>query len=303
MQLPEARAQFLLMLNTVRGASPHTLRNYSIDLADFESFLAESHCPDIDSVDRKHIRTFVALMSDRGLSRKTIARRLSAIRSFFSYFVRTGTTSNNPLDDIELPKIERKIPKTASYEEIKILFSLPNTTMLLGLRDRVIMELFFSSGIRLSELVMTDRADFDPANLLMKIHGKGKKERLVPLTKGTSSLLERYLAHPERHLEIDGHKGERDKKAIFLNRDGGRLSARSVDRMFEGYLKASGLNLRITPHTIRHTIATQLLENGMDLKTIQHILGHTSLATTTIYTHVSKKLEKQVYKKTHPRAL
>ncbi len=156
------------------------------------------------------------------------------------------------------------------------------------------MELFYSSGLRLSELAGLNRRDFDRVNEILTIFGKGKKQRQTPITKTAADLLVQYLSHPERD--------EKDVQAIFLNKWGKRISARSIDRNFAAYLKASGLSEKITPHTIRHTIATHWLENGMDLKTIQMLLGHTSLATTTIYTHVSPKLKREVYDRTHPRA-
>ena len=164
------------------------------------------------------------------------------------------------------------------------------------------MELFYSSGLRVSELVDLNRPDFDPQSLLLKVRGKGKKERIVPITQNASTWLSSYLNHPERHKEIDGHLPEVDPNAIFLNKLGTRLTTRSVDRNFDKYLTISGLAGKVTPHTIRHTIATHWLENGMDLKTIQTLLGHRSLATTTIYTHVNTKLKQKVYQESHPRA-
>ena len=170
----------------------------------------------------------------------------------------------------------------------------PDIANYLGLRDRAMMELFYSSGLRLSEMTGLSKGDFDEKNLILNIFGKGKKQRQTPITKTAAEWLLRYLNAPEREAK--------DPKALFLNHRGKRLTPRSVDRNFVHYLKASGLSRRITPHTIRHTIATHWLENGMDLKTIQMLLGHNSLATTTIYTHVSTKLKREVYDKTHPRA-
>ena len=170
----------------------------------------------------------------------------------------------------------------------------PDTSNYLGFRDRVIMELFYSSGLRLSEVAGLNRRDFDEKSLVLNIFGKGKKQRQAPITETAVNWVVQYLNHPERD--------EKDPEAIFLNRFGKRITSRSIDRNFERYLRSSGLSVRITRHTIRHTIATHWLENGMDLKTIQMLLGHTSLTTTTIYTHVSSKLKRQVYDKTHPRA-
>jgi integrase/recombinase XerC len=185
---------------------------------------------------------------------------------------------------------------------VQRLFDQPRTEEYLGFRDRCIMELFYSSGLRVSELVALNRSDFDPQAFVVKLKGKGKKERVIPITKNAAGWISAYLNHPQRHSDEEGHLAQADPQAIFLNRLGTRLTARSVDRKFDLYLAASGLAGHVTPHTIRHTIATHWLENGMDLKTIQILLGHSSLATTTLYTHVSPKLKKEVYDKTHPRA-
>ena len=172
----------------------------------------------------------------------------------------------------------------------------------LGFRDRVIIELFYSSGLRVSELCALNREDVILPNLSMRVKGKGKKERIIPITKNASRWLHDYLNHPDRYAGSSTFQPQHDPQAIFLNKWGRRLSARSVDRLFRRYLLSSGIAATVTPHTIRHTIATHWLENGMDLKTIQGILGHSSLSTTTIYTKVSTKLKKEVYNKAHPRA-
>ena len=295
--------KFLNYLRVIKEASVHTLRSYSIDLAALNDFLKkENFAGSIRQIDRKVIRAFVADQHVQNLSKRTLARRLSAIRSFFKYLIKEKLIEKSPLDDIEQPKLERKIPTSLNFEQIKNLFSQPDIITLFGFRDRCMMELLYSSGLRVSELASLNRQDIDFVNLLVKVRGKGKKERLVPITKSSAKWLDEYLNHPERKIDMDGHKGEIDHNAIFLNRHGMRITTRSIDRLFENYLKKSGLAGNITPHTIRHTIATHLLENGMDLKTIQHLLGHSSLATTTIYTQVSTKLKRKVYQEAHPRA-
>jgi integrase/recombinase XerC len=223
-------------------------------------------------------------------------RRLSALRSFFKFAMREKIASENPLEEIESPKKEKKLPVSITYGQIEILFSQPDTSDYLGFRDRAIMELFYSSGLRLSEVAGLNRSECDLKNQMLNIYGKGKKQRQTPITKTAAEWISNYLNHPERPLV------EKDGEAVFLNKWGARISPRSIDRNFAAYLKASGLSERITPHTIRHTIATHWLENGMNLKTIQMLLGHTSLATTTIYTHVSPRLKREVYDKAHPRA-
>lgn len=278
--------RFLDYLRVVKNSSEHTIRAYSIDLCDFKKF----GC----TWDKKGIRQFLAHLYENKASHKTIMRKISTLRSFFKYLFKEGIIQENPMNEIDSPKKIKKLPVAITYEQIEILFQKPDLTTYLGLRDRCMMELLYSSGIRLSELVGLNHSDFNAKGLVLNIFGKGKKQRIVPITKSAAGWLKKYLEDPERE--------EVDPDAIFLNRWGKRLSARSVDRHFQSYLKSTGLPQKITPHTIRHTIATHWLEKGMDLKTIQTILGHSSLSTTTIYTHVSPKLKREVYDKTHPRA-
>lgn len=280
--------QFLSHLNVAKGVSAHTIRGYRLDLTSFLTFA------DGEEITKRTVRRYLADLFERKASTRTVLRRLSALRSFYRFAIREKWVSENPLEEIDSPKKEKRLPVSISYEQVQHLFNQPDTADYLGFRDRVIMELFYSSGLRLSEVTGLNRRDFDPKELVLNIFGKGKKQRQAPITQTAADWLNRYLAHPERD--------EKDPQAIFLNRWGTRLSPRSVDRNFAAYLKASGLSERVTPHTIRHTIATHWLENGMDLKTIQMLLGHTSLATTTIYTHVSPKLKRAVYDKAHPRA-
>jgi integrase/recombinase XerC len=247
-------------------------------------------------VSKREIRRYLSALYDQKMATSTILRRLSALRSLYKYAMKEKLIFENPLEEIDSPKKEKKLPRSISYEQVEHLLNQPDLSTYLGRRDRCIMELFYSSGLRLSELVGLKRRDFDIKNQILTIYGKGKKQRQSPITKTAADWVVSYLNDPNRSSI------EKDKEKIFLNRWGGPLSARSVDRKFAIYLKSSGLSEKITPHTIRHTIATHWLENGMDLKTIQMLLGHTSLATTTIYTHVSSKLKREVYDKTHPRA-
>lgn len=325
-----AAYRFLEHLGAVKNASEHTIRNYAIDLNSLKNYLERSvlkemrpeEIPDkirydisyqerwkgkddllpLDMIDRKTIRGFLAELHTANQNKRTIVRRLSSLRTFFKFAISQKYITENPVEEIETPKIEKRVPHSLSYDQVQKLFDQPDVRDYLGFRDRVIMELFYSSGLRVSELVQLNRNDVDPKNLLIRLKGKGKKERVVPITKNAAEWIIAYLTHVERHQEMDGHQAEVDSEAIFLNKHGTRLTARSVDRNFDKYLTASGLAGKVTPHTIRHTIATHWLENGMDLKTIQVLLGHSSLATTTIYTQVSTKLKKKVYDQAHPRA-
>lgn len=295
MDFSKATSQFLNHLKLSKGVSDHTLRAYSIDFNSFAAFCKEASTPlSLESISKRLIRRYLSHLHELNASTRTILRRLCALRSFYKFAMREKLISENPIEEIDSPKKEKRLPVSITYEQVQLLFARPDLSNYLGFRDRTIMELFYSSGLRLSELTGLNRRDFDARNLVLTIYGKGKKMRQVPITQTAAKWVAEYLNHNDRKTN--------DPQAIFLNKWGKRLSSRSVDRHFAAYLKASGLSEKITPHTIRHTIATHWLEHGMDLKTIQLLLGHTSLATTTIYTHVSPKLKREVYEKTHPRA-
>ena len=295
MDLQKNVQEFIYHLEVVKNSSEHTLRNYRLDLKSFEKFSKDQ------KVDKRLIRSYLAHLQKKRLSKRTTLRHLSSIRSFFKYLLKEKKIEESPMQDIGSPKLDKPIPKALSYSEVEELFNQVDTTTLLGLRDRAIMELFYSSGLRLSELAGIDRMDFNFKARSLRVRGKGKKERIVPITQNVAEWIQKYIMDPRRYEEGKPHF-QKDESAVFLNKWGKRLSVRSIDRTFKGYLLKSGLAGNITPHTIRHTIATHWLENGMDLKAIQVLLGHSNLGTTTIYTHVSSKLKREVYEKTHPRA-
>jgi integrase/recombinase XerC len=302
MEFHLALERFLNHLKLSRGVSEHTLRGYSLDLQGFRAFSQEQESLLLENITKRLIRRYLAHLHESKASIRTTLRRLSALRSFFKFAIREKLTNENPLEEIESPKREKKLPISIDYVQVQHLLNQPDLASYLGLRDRAIMELMYSSGLRLSEIVGLNKRDLDVKSQQLSVFGKGKKQRMTPITQTALEWMLKYLNHPERLLDATDHRAQADPAPVFLNRWGLRLSARSVDRSFAAYLKSSGLSERITPHTIRHTIATHWLEHGMDLKTIQLLLGHTCLATTTIYTHVSSKLKREVYDKTHPRA-
>ncbi len=290
--MKNAVSKFLHQLEAISGASPHTIRNYRLDLEAFLTFIKKDCTP--NQVTKGMVRSYLAELNLKGAKKRTVQRRLSSLRSFFKFALKQKWVEASPLESIESPKLDKPLPKAISCEQIKNLFNQPNTQNLLGLRDRAMLELFYSSGLRVSELVGLEINDFDFKALRMRVKGKGKKERILPVTKNAATWVADYLGHPDRKAK--------DYDAIFLNRFGTRITVRSIDRLFKKYLLQSGIASSVTPHTIRHTIATHWLENGMDLKTIQTLLGHSNLATTTIYTKVSTRLKKEAYDKAHPRA-
>lgn len=300
----EAEKQFFHHLSSVKNASPHTLRNYRNDLKSFKIFLEKEkiELKHLDEIDKRLIRSFLAHLNLENASKRTLLRRLACLRSFFKYLKREKLVAHNPMEEIDSPKLDKAVPKSLSYEQVQRLFNQPDVDTYLGFRDRCIMELLYSSGLRISELAGLNRRDLDKRNQVLRILGKGMKERVVPITESAAKWVHDYLNHPERMVDGKLHRAQVDKEAIFLNKWGKRITLRSLDRNFAKYLLASGLSENVTPHTIRHTIATHWLENGMDLKTIQVLLGHSSLVTTTIYTQVSTKLKRQVYDQAHPSA-
>ncbi|ANH78206.1 tyrosine recombinase XerC [Candidatus Chlamydia sanziniae] len=305
---------FLDYLQNIKSASPHTLRNYCIDLNKLKNFLEKkgnlSTLPPItlSRIQRKqgdlpftlftkdHLRLYVLELIDTGKAKRTIKRSLSVIKSFAQYCRTHKLLLEDPARNIQGPRLPKEIPSPLTYAQIEVLMAIPNLSKYTGLRDRCLLELFYSSGLRISEIVAINKWDIDFSSNLIRVRGKGKKERIIPITPHAAQWIQTYLSHPERAAI------EQKTQSLFLNRFGKRLTPRSIDRKFQEYLRKSGLSGRITPHTIRHTIATHWLENGMDLKTIQAILGHSSLETTTIYTQVSIKLKKQTHRESHPHA-
>lgn len=307
--------KFLQHLRIVKDASEHTIRNYSMDLNAFKNFIesdlpeeqraekiphqsatipSHDHVINLLSLDRKIIRNYISYLASQNPNKRTLARHISSLRSFFKFALASKFIEQNPMENIDSPKLDKKIPHILTYSQVQEILEKPDLTCYLGFRDRAIMELFYSSGLRISELTALNKAEFDPQNLLIRLMGKGRKERIIPITKNAATWIQNYLDHPKR--------SENDLHAIFLNKWGTRITTRSIDRNFDLYLKETGLAGKATPHTIRHTIATHWLENGMDLKTIQELLGHSSLSTTTIYTQVSPQLKKQTHDASHPRS-
>lgn len=300
----EAKVHFLEHLQIVRNLSSHTLRSYATDLQAFKKFLNQEKIEilSLNEIDKPLIRQFLAHLHFQKGSKRTLLRRLACLRSFFKHLKRENKIEKNPMEEIDTPKLEKALPKALSYQQIERLLGQPEIGVYLGFRDRCMMELLYSSGLRISELAGLNRRDFDEKNLRLRLRGKGKKERIIPITAGAAKWIQDYLDHEEREEDGRQHKAQKDKEAVFLNKWGNRISVRSLDRNFAKYLISAGLSSNVTPHTIRHTIATHWLENGMDLKTIQTLLGHSSLVTTTIYTRVSSRLKKEVYDKAHPSA-
>ncbi len=296
--LIERYAQFL---RVERGASSHTLRSYLSDLGQFRRFLVaqEGAEPGVEELSPSRIRAFLAHLH-RQDRKSSIGRKLSALRGFFRFLVQEGTLKRDPTLAVATPKKEKPLPSYLSVDDLFRLLETPPSHTALGLRDRAILEVLYSCGLRVSELVGLNWEDVDPRLEVVRVKGKGGRERIVPIGSRALGALDRYR---ERRLELVAKKRPLiEEKAIFLNRQGTRLTTRSVARLVGKYVRKGGLLLRATPHSLRHGFATHLLEAGADLRAIQELLGHASLSTTQRYTQVNLDYLMQVYDKAHPRA-
>lgn len=292
-------AGFMSYLNVEKNCSQLTLVNYRKDLNSFWSFittkLQEPSWTDITPLD---VRAYLAELNEKNYARKTIARRISALKSFYKYLVREGILENSPMTKVKAPKLEKKLPVFLDQIEITELLELPEADAM-GKRDAAILELLYATGCRVSELVGLTLERIDLANRFVLVLGKGNKERIIPIGHTCCEAVRAY--YPERILLMERYKVEEHNK-LFVNNRGGALTDRSVRRILNKYINQLAISKNVSPHTIRHTFATHLLENGADLRAVQELLGHANLSTTQIYTHVSTEHITSAYKKNHPRA-
>jgi integrase/recombinase XerC len=297
-------ASFIRYIQTEKRYSAHTIRNYESDLRQFGKFVAAKRDlkeadAGIDLVDYMLIRSYLGKLFDK-CRRTTIARKLSALKSFFRYLELRGLAPLNPAAEITTPKQERYIPTYLPIDDMFALLEQPDREKELGLRDLAILELLYSCGLRISELVALDIGGLDLNSRLVRVSGKGGKERLLPVGRKAIAAIREYLEHAEKSRKKAGYS--KSHGPVFLNHRGGRLSARSVDRLIKRYSKECGIMMQISPHALRHTFATHLLDGGADLRSIQELLGHVNLSTTQKYTHVSIDKLMEVYDKSHPRS-
>lgn len=289
-------------LRAEKNASPHTLDNYRRDIGRFGKFLASKGEGDFDllwrKVDRSSIRQYLAELNRVALSKASIARALAALRSFYRFLCREGLIASNPFVGVPTPKRQKTLPRFLDVEATRRLIEAADGRDLLSLRDRAILEMLYSTGMRVSELTSLDCAAIDLLGEVVLVRGKGKKERMAPLGKPAISALSNYFS--ERGINPLRSGGA--PTIAFINKNGGRLTARSVRTIIQKYVRRLALAERVSPHALRHSFATHLLNAGADLRSVQELLGHASLSTTQVYTHVTAERMKQVYEKAHPRA-
>jgi integrase/recombinase XerC len=293
-------AQFLQYLRVERGASPHTIKSYREDLTALAEYLADEDgkAPAPGSITTVELRGFVSALHEADYAKSSIARRLASVRSFLRFGQREGWAEANPAKALRNPRKSHKLPHYLSNDDVSKLLTAPQGELAMALRDRAILETLYSAGLRVSELVGMTDGDIDFAGGIVRIRGKGKKERLSPVGSYATKALKRWLA--VRQLSPREKQGR--VAPVFTNKFGTRLTTRSVARMLEKYLQLTGLDQRTSPHTLRHSFATHLLDRGADIRSVQELLGHKSLVTTQIYTHVSTANLRAAYEKAHPRA-
>ncbi len=324
--------RFLNYLRFERRFSEHTAKCYGADLAQFGDFLcSRSHAGMHESHDESHgaygqfgggtatalatetevsldqlllavdmdeARAYLVVLNEKGYSKATVARKLATLRSFFKYLVKTSAVASNPMTAIRTPKQDKKLPRFMEYDEVKKLLETPATDNWLGCRDRAMFETLYSTGMRVSELVALNVDDVDFLSEVVHIRGKGKKERVAPISSSALQVIQHYIEFRNKRAQSNGNF---DSRVLFVNKHGKRLSTRSVRRKMDKYLKSAGLDPAISPHTLRHSFATHMLNNGADLRSVQELLGHQSLSTTQVYTHLTTKRLKSVYDEAHPR--
>ena len=294
--------EFTDYLVAEKNASPHTLESYLNDISQFEDFLKQSghagESPEIDSIDRLAIRSYLGFLYDKKFSASTMRRKLSTLSSFFRFLCREGYLQNNIVKSVPAPKMESKLPSFLSVDEMFRLIDLPEGEGFLVVRDRAMLELFYSTGVRISELVSLKTGDIDRTTQMVKVLGKGGKERLLPFGKKCVEALGKY--EKVRSDKIISTK--ENSEYLFLNHRGKGITTRGVRKIIGKYVTTGNFPGKVSPHSIRHSFATHLLEGGADLRSIQELLGHASLSTTQKYTHLTIDKLVETYDQAHPRA-
>jgi tyrosine recombinase XerC len=301
--MQEIYDRYIKYLEAEKNASPYTVRNYRDDLLDFLYFLKKQKIDPIKEtekgmeVDRHVLRDYLSELAGRGIAKASVARKLSAIRSFYRYLVREKIITKNPLEQVSSPKLDKRLPSFLTLEEVERLLDAPDLSTPLGQRDRALLELLYASGLRVSELAGLTPGQVDLESNEIRVLGKGSKERVVLMGEPAAAALKSYLKEGRTEL-----LSKKRSQALFLSRYGQRLHERDVQKMLEHHAKKAGIGRRVHPHMLRHTFATHMLDGGADLRVVQELLGHARLTSTQIYTHVTKRQARKVYLAAHPLA-
>ncbi|MBI5144749.1 MAG: tyrosine recombinase XerC [Candidatus Omnitrophica bacterium] len=280
--------KFIRYLEIEKNYSPHTILNYKLDLQDFKKFLGEAP---LEKVDYLTLRKYLACLKEKNFKSRTLGRHLSTLRSFFKFLTREGYLKDNPTLSLSSPKLEKHLPVFLTEGEVTKLIEAAIPKNELGLRNRAVLETFYSTGMRISELVGLNTDDIDFISGVVKVMGKGKKERLLPIGEHAISAIRHYLERRRKKM-----------RELFLNKNGHRITDRGIRGVVAKYIRLASIRQGVSPHTLRHSFATHLLNRGADLRSVQELLGHANLSTTQIYTHLTTERLKSVYDKAHPRA-
>jgi integrase/recombinase XerC len=295
--MQEVFNKYINYLEAERNASRYTVRNYTHDLLDFFSYLKGIEISSLSEVDKQILRGYLSRLVKDGFAKVSISRKLSAIRSFYRYLLREKLVATSPVAQTSSPKLDKRLPDFLTPVETVRLLEASDLATPQGLRDRALMELLYASGLRVSELVSLDLGQINLNTGEIRVWGKGAKERVVLMGKPAALALNAYLSQGRPQL-----LGKKKNNALLINRDGGRLTGRSIQRTLTKYARLAGIKKRVHPHMLRHTFATHLLDGGADLRVVQELLGHANLVSTQIYTHVTKSQAKKVYLSAHPLA-
>lgn len=289
---------FIEYLQIERNYSQYTIEHYQHDISDFHLFMSEQGLKDLNDVEYADIRIYLTRLFDQQLSRKSVARKISCMRSFYKFLLREKITENNPFSLVSIPKLEKRLPDFFYEEELTQLFEACETETVLGRRNKALLELLYGTGIRVGECSKIQLKDVDFSLSTVLVHGKGKKERYVPFGSFAHDALEDYINHGRLELL----KGKQDHHYLFVNFRGGPLTDRGIREILNKVIEKSALTGKIHPHKLRHSFATHLMSNGADMRTVQELLGHAFLSSTQVYTHVTKEHLRNIYMSHHPRA-
>ncbi len=283
--------KFVNYLTVEKNYSTHTINNYAADLREFGDFLGSRGGKDIKRIDYFLLRKFLSVLSEKNLNKRTLSRKISTLKSFFKFMLRESLIKNNPASSLIYPRLDKPLPKFLTEKEVRSILRLPKGGELSSLRDKAILEFLYSTGARVSEMVSLKKENVDFISGIARVKGKGKKERLLPLGEPALNSLKKYI-----------DKRSDSNPSLFINKRGGTLTDRGTRNVVYKYMRQATITLGVSPHTFRHSFATHLLDRGADLRSVQELLGHSSIATTQVYTHLTIDSLKSVYQKAHPRA-
>lgn len=300
--MDEQLERFLAYLEVEVNASPLTLQSYRHDVVQFLELASLGDGP-VREATHHLLRRYLARLKEKGYTRSSAARKLSAVRSFLKFLQREGELEKGTWSNVSRPRQEKKLPQFFYYHEVLALLEAPDCNTLLGYRDRTILELLYASGLRVSELAGLDTSSCDLAERLVKVAGKGSKERIVPMGRVAVAFLTEYMERIRPQLLAAGGKKARPTDKLFLNHRGGPLSDRGVRYIFNKYVRQASHKVGLSPHALRHSFATHLIERGADLRVVQELLGHASVSTTQVYTHITREHLLEVYRQAHPRSI